>query len=279
MHGLEDRMPAHRRLPAVVPRLGGSKLLPHEVLGVSSDRLDPHAPDVGTVFRRQLETAPKLAPGKTRKGLVSGHGRSLALLPRASVQPAPQLLPARKPRVHKGVELRSVVVCLQMRQLVNDHVLDERERSARQLDVVRDKPLAPVAAAPEGLHLPELSGDRLLAKSHAPGRGQAGEQTAERRELGFSDLLVRWCRPGQHLLPRLPYPVELRAQKRLAVTQCRPRGGNGESHHAVRGHAQVDPSDPLARHDNGNPVNTVLTGMNHDHPIDRMNHSPCRVQE
>ena len=84
MHGLEDRMPAHRCLPAVVPRFGGSKLLPHEVLGVSSDRLDPHAPDVGTVFRRQLETAPKLALGKTRKGLVSGHGRSLTLLHRAT---------------------------------------------------------------------------------------------------------------------------------------------------------------------------------------------------
>ena len=73
VHGLEDRMSSHRYLLAVVPGLGGAELLPHEVLGMATDRLKSDAIDVGEVIRRELEAAPELASRKLRECVILGH--------------------------------------------------------------------------------------------------------------------------------------------------------------------------------------------------------------
>ena len=72
VHRLEDRMPAHRRLPSVPFRLGRRKLRPHEVFRVPADRLHPHTINICRICRGQLEPAAELRLPESRKRLCLG---------------------------------------------------------------------------------------------------------------------------------------------------------------------------------------------------------------
>ena len=67
----------------------------------------------------------------------------------AAGAPPPEGLPARKPLVHEGVELRAVVVDGEMCVFMGNDVFDQVAGRTGEFGVVGDVAVAPVAAAPE----------------------------------------------------------------------------------------------------------------------------------
>ena len=90
------------------------------------------------------------------------------LAPLAAVQPPPEGLPARKPLVHEGAELRTVVVDSKMCVFMGDHVFDKVTGRTGELGVVGDVAVAPVAASPERLHPADLPRDPILSHTSRP---------------------------------------------------------------------------------------------------------------
>lgn len=79
MHRLENRVPAHRRLPAVLYGKICGKFLPHEIGRMALDRRQSHTMDVGDVRRRQFEPTAECRPPQSFKRLVDCHPRSLRM--------------------------------------------------------------------------------------------------------------------------------------------------------------------------------------------------------
>ena len=65
------------------------------------------------------------------------------LAPLAAVQPLTEGLPARKPLVHEGAELRTVVVDGEMCVFMGNHVFDKVTGRAGEFGVVGDVEVAP----------------------------------------------------------------------------------------------------------------------------------------
>lgn len=65
MLGDEDWMPAHRRLAAVVQRLGRSEPLPNEIARVVEHKSKPSIGEIVALFVAQAEAASKSRGGKT----------------------------------------------------------------------------------------------------------------------------------------------------------------------------------------------------------------------
>lgn len=76
--GLEDGMPAHRRLASVVGRVCGREARAHEVLGVTSDRPDAFLSDVSHVLGREVEPRPELRLRQPpERCVVASHAQML----------------------------------------------------------------------------------------------------------------------------------------------------------------------------------------------------------
>ena len=112
--------------------------------------------------------------GDRRRGLwlrrnTGRFWRVLRLVrPLAAVQPFAKGLPARKPLVHEGAELRTVVVDSKMCVFMGDHVFDKVTGRTGELGVVGDVAVAPVAASPERLHPADLPRDPILSHTSRP---------------------------------------------------------------------------------------------------------------
>ena len=132
--------------------------------------LRPSAPSCGT------DAAGSRDAGGTTGWLSDRLGRNTErlwrvlarLAPLAAVQPPPEGLPARKPLVHEGAELRTVVVDSKMCVFMGDHVFDKVTGRTGELGVVGDVAVAPVAASPERLHPADLPRDPILSHTSRP---------------------------------------------------------------------------------------------------------------
>ena len=79
-----------------------------------------------------------------------------------------------------------MIVCIEVRKLMDDDILDKLARRTGKLDIVGDETPAPVAASPECLHLAELPLERFEAKTGRPEGVQSAEERTEGFKLGFA---------------------------------------------------------------------------------------------
>ena len=76
--------------------------------------------------------------------------------------------PIGKPRIHQGLELGTVIVRLEVRHFMDDDVIIKVGRHKRELQVVDDDALLPMAHPPHRLHLTVVNRDISFAKLRRP---------------------------------------------------------------------------------------------------------------